>query len=66
MSEEIAEIFHNAWSSWCRYFLTGKHTPSDLKDWQKYMNTPYSELPKEWKDNSRFWAQKVAKQHTQV
>ena len=60
-TERISSIFHEAWSAWCRYFLEGKHTPDDLHDWQKYMNLPYEELPDGWKDNNRFWANKVLK-----
>lgn len=59
LKEQLATLYHEAWSSWCRYFLTGKHNQKDLMNWYKYMNIPYKDLPEEWKDNSRFWATKA-------
>jgi hypothetical protein len=57
--ERLAALSFWQWQSWTRFFLEGKHTPEDLKEWVRLLGAKYEDLTGKQKENYRFWARKM-------
>lgn len=56
--EKLAELEHNQWCHWTKYFLSMR-TKENENHWREQMRIPYSELSEEEKNSDRSWARKV-------
>lgn len=50
--ELLAEVEHERWSHWMRYFLENV-SPENLERWKRQMNMSYAELSEKEKDSDR-------------
>jgi len=50
--ETLADIEHERWSGWMRYFYEN-NTPENNERWKKQMITPYKDLPEHSKESDR-------------
>ncbi len=56
--EKLADLEHQQWSHWTRYFLDNLN-PTNKCKWVFQLETPYSELSEKEKESDRKWARKV-------
>jgi hypothetical protein len=58
-TEKLAALSFWQWQSWTRFFLEGKHKPTDLKEWVRLLAAKYEDLTEKQKEDYRFWARKM-------
>ena len=58
LTEKLADLEHQQWSHWTRYFLDNIN-PTNKCKWVFQLETPYSELSEKEKESDRKWAIKV-------
>lgn len=56
--EKIAELEHEQWAHWTRYFLDNL-TTANIDRWKRQCVTKYDKLSEKEKDSDREWANKV-------
>lgn len=56
--ERLAELEHEQWVHWTKYFLNNL-TIENKDRWMKQCETPYNQLTEKEKDSDRIWADKV-------
>ncbi len=65
LREKLAELEHQQWCHWTKYFLDNLMDEEDLKKninkWAKQAITPYEDLSEKEKDSDREWADRVIK-----
>jgi hypothetical protein len=60
MIEDLAELEHQQWCHWTKYFLDSMENGfSDFDKWRKQSKTKYKDLSEEDKEKDRKWARKV-------
>ena len=61
--EQLAELEHEQWCHWTRYFLDSLLNEKSFKEnivrWAKQAITKYKDLTEEEKDKDRIWADKI-------
>lgn len=64
--EALASIEHDQWRTWARHLLYHVDGEPNLTKrrktrWAELINTEYEDLPEDWKDHDRIWADKTIK-----
>ena len=57
--EDLADLEHQQWIHWTKYFLRHHHYKNFRKRWKKQIETPYNKLSEKEKEPDRVWAKKV-------
>ncbi len=58
MLEELAELEHDQWVSWTKYFLDN-YNDENVNRWRRQVNQKYSQLSESEKESDRVWAKRV-------
>ena len=59
--EELANLEHEQWQHWTKYFLRYHHCKNYRKRWKKQCQTKYKDLSETEKKSDKVWAEKVVK-----
>lgn len=64
LREALASIEHDQWRTWARHLLYHTNGEPNLtekrkKRWSELINTEYEDLPEEWKEHDRVWADQI-------